>query len=108
MFSELQKNAAAEREQAAEWAERMQLDLQSVRERARQLMADRDAEVAALKARLRAAGVSFPDSASSLPADSPLAVPPSPAGRVHDIVPRKLNLDGEVRCSALATIQPNK
>lgn len=53
----LEQEAAEEREKSEAWASGMQAELLRVRDRARDLMAQRDAEVAALKAKLRSSGL---------------------------------------------------
>jgi len=56
-LAEAEKATDSEHEQSAAWAEKMQAELHRVRDRARELMAERDSEIAALKARLRTGGV---------------------------------------------------
>ena len=66
----------AELDKSAAWAEQMQAEYHKTRERARSLMAERDAEVQALKARLRAAGGGDAEAHQALP--QPQASPQKP------------------------------
>jgi hypothetical protein len=68
-LSAVRETAAREQTEGAETVDALRGDLRKVRERARELMSARDAEVAALKTRLRSGEAGVPESAPTTVAD---------------------------------------